>query len=277
MLKILEYKMQQEFEKKLIDEVIRKLSHKLSENDIQFINRIFSRPLSDYSARIQQIGFCNHENVLDVGSGFGQWALALSQENQSVFALESDAVRLNFIEKCVENSNNKRITPTQGYLPKLPFDNNTFDAIFCYSVILITPWRESLKEMKRVLRPGGKIYLNANGFGWYKKLWFTGYNENKDYIPKKVAAEALMNTKLYNLGYEVSFPTQLVIEPEEMLKTMEEIGFHKIKCGHEGTLFDEERSNLKSAMPFLPGEFEGDTAVYEVIAYKKTSKEHDAF
>ena len=49
-----------------------------------------------------------------------------------------------------------------GYLHDMPIEDNIFDAILCTQVLehLEFP-RESVKEMYRVLKPGGKVYMTV--------------------------------------------------------------------------------------------------------------------
>ena len=46
--------------------------------------------------------------------------------------------------------------------------------------LLLHAWK-SLAELARVLRPGGRIYLSANGVGWYLFLWEEEHNKTADY------------------------------------------------------------------------------------------------
>jgi SAM-dependent methyltransferase len=49
-----------------------------------------------------------------------------------------------------------------GYLHEMPLENNTFDAVLCTQVLehLEKP-RESISEMYRVLKPGGRLLMTA--------------------------------------------------------------------------------------------------------------------
>lgn len=47
-------------------------------------------------------------------------------------------------------------------LHEMPIDDGTFDALLCTQVLEHLEWpRESIKEMYRVLKPGGKLYITA--------------------------------------------------------------------------------------------------------------------
>lgn len=49
-----------------------------------------------------------------------------------------------------------------GNLHEMPFDESEFDAVLCTQVLEHLEWpRESVSEMYRVLKPGGKLYLTV--------------------------------------------------------------------------------------------------------------------
>jgi SAM-dependent methyltransferase len=51
----------------------------------------------------------------------------------------------------------------------LPFANDTFDVVLCYSAHQYMDVRPSLKEMARVLRPGGQLQIVGGSLGTYAK------------------------------------------------------------------------------------------------------------
>lgn len=49
-----------------------------------------------------------------------------------------------------------------GPLHKMPIEDEVFDAVLCTQVLEHLEWpRESVKEMQRVLKPGGKLYMTV--------------------------------------------------------------------------------------------------------------------
>ena len=49
-----------------------------------------------------------------------------------------------------------------GALHEMPIEDETFDAVLCTQVLEHLEWpRESVKEMYRVLKPGGKLYMTV--------------------------------------------------------------------------------------------------------------------
>ena len=102
----------------------------------------------------------------------------------------------------------------------MPYPDNCFDLVFCYGVIFLTPWRQSLGELSRVLKTGGKLYVNANGLGWYNYLWKEEHNKTTDYDPKAVAAQSFSSTLRYNREGYYEQGTNLIIEPKQIQHEM---------------------------------------------------------
>jgi SAM-dependent methyltransferase len=127
-------------------------------------------PLTAQSAEIMldTAGVAPGCNVLDVCTGHGVLALAATQRGARVCALD-------FAEAMVAAAH--RNVPTaecrQGDAQDLPYAENTFDAVVCgYGIIHLPEPDRALVEMRRVLRPGGRVAISIwerpspnNGFG----------------------------------------------------------------------------------------------------------------
>jgi SAM-dependent methyltransferase len=106
--------------------------------------------------------------VLDVCTGHGVLALAATKRGAKVFAID-------FAEAMVAAA--RRNVPAaecrQSDAQDLPYADNTFDAVVCgYGIIHVPEPNRALAEMRRVLRPGGRVAISAwerpspnNGFG----------------------------------------------------------------------------------------------------------------
>jgi ubiquinone/menaquinone biosynthesis C-methylase UbiE len=237
---------------------------RLSENDVRFLERIFAKGITPYMNRLKQYGFQKKDNILDAGCGFGQWSLALAQMNKKVYSCDGDAKRIEFLKEIILEKGMSNAEARLGFIDNLPYNNETFDAVFCYGVIFITPWKKSLAELVRVLKPGGKLYVNANGLGWYKHLWYTEHNKTIDYDPQKIAAEAWLNTYYYQKGERVDFPTSIIIEPDEFISELKKLEMGSIQWDGEGLLGNPQNKDV-----FFQKEYFGDVGVYEVMATKK--------
>lgn len=251
---------------KTIDEVISEGNYNLGQNDDLFIKRIFCQGISKYTNRLLALGFSGNQQVLDAGCGFGQWTFALSALNQKVMSCDISKTRVDFLNDLLHRLQVENTSTTESKLDELPYPNCCFDAIFCYGVIFLTPWKCSLKELYRVLKPGGRLYTNANGVGWYTFLWNEEHNKAEDYDPKSVVAKTLSDTLLYQREGIFVPGMRTVIEPVELTEELDSLGFCNISSGAEGTLHLD--SNVAPPEPFFLGQYNGLMGVHEVVAEK---------
>lgn len=236
----------------------------LNENDYSFVKRVFEGGLEKYENRLKAIGFENLGKVLDAGCGFGQWTLALSGLNEKVIGTDISSIRLAVAKDLAQEEGLSNAEFRFATLEKQPFDDETFDAVFCYGAIFISDPKKVLNEFFRVLKPGGKIYTNANGLGWSLNLWKNEPNKTADYNPRINVAKAFQNTVDYLSG-KPKGEGQLIIEKKEMVSWMEEIGFQIDDIGAEGTLI---KNSVFRSNPFFKGEYFGFDGVYEILAKK---------
>jgi len=137
----------------------------LSPYEQDFARLEFGRGLDYYLARLEQLSFSG-EHVLDAGCGQGQWALALARRFRKVDALDLNPERLALLAALQKAMGLDNITPRPGSIEELPYADNTYDAVFCYGVIMFTNLPRVLAEFHRVLKPGGRVYVCLNADGW---------------------------------------------------------------------------------------------------------------
>lgn len=119
-----------------------------------------------YTARIKAIGFVNKGRVLDVGCGYGQWSVVLSEQGNEVKGIDPNEeiakgagtlLQLNGVE-----APDIRIAGMES----MPFDDGVFDGIVCYSAIMHADYAKALNEFHRVLKKGGHAYISTDSMGW---------------------------------------------------------------------------------------------------------------
>lgn len=97
--------------------------------------------------------------ILDVGTGTGRISVPLLRLGADVIGVD---LSLNMMGKLREKYPAARLA--QADASRLPFTARQFDAVLTTHVMhLIGPWREALREYRRVLKPGG-VYIDTTAW-----------------------------------------------------------------------------------------------------------------
>ncbi len=104
------------------------------------------------------------DEILDIGCGTGIIPLALSPWVKRIIGIDlSNHMVFRARENCLDTDN---IYFCAGDIRTLPIKSNSFNKIFAYSVLQYLEDTEgmewALKEVSRILSPGGIVYLAAN-------------------------------------------------------------------------------------------------------------------
>lgn len=250
----------------IVKDLISVFENDLGMNDKLFIKRVFSQGIDTYIDRLEAIGFTKKSKILDAGCGYGQWSIALATLNDYVYSCDLSLSRINFLKSLHNKLGIKNLSTFQSQLNPLPFPSSTFDAVFCYGVIFLTKWEDTLKEFHRVLKPDGKIYVNANGLGWYVFLWNSEHNKTEDYDPKRVASNALIETLSYQRDNILPPGCRTVIEPDELKEVLSKTGFSNVQSGDEGTLHLD--TTKKKPKVFFKRNYQDLVGIHEAVASK---------
>ncbi|MGO0121976.1 class I SAM-dependent methyltransferase [Desulfothermobacter acidiphilus] len=98
------------------------------------------------------------EEMLDAGCGTGIVARALAAEGVRVTGIDSSPHML----EVARSRGGAGITYREGDLTALPFAANRFHAVVCFTALEFVRQPEAaLREMWRVLRPGGRLVLGV--------------------------------------------------------------------------------------------------------------------
>ena len=166
-------------------------SWKIEAPDNQNIRAMLSYPLDYYKKRLQKIGFYGQKTkLLDAGCGAGHWSIAASYQNKDVKGIDSTENYLNVARRINQRFKRKNLKFILGQMEALPYPDDYFDFVFSYCAWMYTNRVKSLREMNRVLKPGGKIYLGAVAdIGWYPQLIWQGLkNGNRNLIIQSIKA-----------------------------------------------------------------------------------------
>lgn len=99
------------------------------------------------------------QEVLDIGCGAGHGSNMLSKKYKKVYGVD---ISEEAIEYAKSNWATNNIEFVVGSAMDIPFPDSTFDVVSAFEVFEhLTDWRKFLSEIKRVLKPGGVVYIST--------------------------------------------------------------------------------------------------------------------
>ena len=104
------------------------------------------------------------DRILDAGCGYCYHTLRLARSGALITAVDFSDVALTAARQTIANAGiSDRVKLEQADLTALPFADNTFEFVVSWGVIMHVPEMEkALKELGRVLKPGGILVLCEN-------------------------------------------------------------------------------------------------------------------
>jgi SAM-dependent methyltransferase len=229
----------------------------LTEYERQFVALEFLPPrtLAYYQSRLDYLGFRGMGAVLDAGCGMGQWSVALASRNAAVCGIDIDRRRVGIAAALAREMGAASCAFECGPLEKLPYASGSFDAVFCYGVFMFTRMPDTLREFARVLKPGGRFYVNANSWGWYLHLL-------RDVPWNRVAAVKFILRKL--LGRSAN----IVVTEPWLRRRLREAGLLASAVEAEGAARFADAPALPRPAPGYPSAYFGVRSMIEAIGHK---------
>lgn len=107
------------------------------------------------------------KKILDLGCGRGEFLTAMKSRGYDIIGVEPDPYKEEAIERN-KKDNNTEVEVLRASGEAMPFQSETFDFIYCNDVLEhCKDPRQLLKEIYRVLKPKGQVYLTViNRFGF---------------------------------------------------------------------------------------------------------------
>lgn len=161
-----------------------------TENETSLINAFYERP-----AMLQLAGEVRDRKILDAGCGSGPLAEILVERGASVTGFDSSEGMINLARKRL-GRNAELLVADLGQ--PLPFADDTFDDVVASLVFhYLEDWVAPLAEMRRVLRPGGRIIMSVN-----HPILYPWTNPGTDYFkPTRYSDEHTFNGQVGTLTY----------------------------------------------------------------------------
>lgn len=133
-------------------------------NTVEFLSmnnplRAFIQNVYELPKLRQMTTLKNNIAVLEVGCGNGTGTKLISKyfNPNHIDAIDLDP---RMIEIARERNSNNKIHFQVANATKLPFANNSFDAVFDFGIIHHIPnWKVAIREISRVLKPSGQAII----------------------------------------------------------------------------------------------------------------------
>jgi ubiquinone/menaquinone biosynthesis C-methylase UbiE len=168
----------------------------------------FDRPFGNRVERLRFVLDSDIKNkvILDIGCGFGWCDYDFLQRGvKEIVGLDLT----NDSKKALMKLDSKKFSFVQGSALNLPFDDNYFDTVVTWEVIEHIPRGKELvmlKEVKRVLKPGGKLYLSTQHNNPISTIldpawWLIGHRHySKSKIRNMIEASGLVVDTIFTKG-----------------------------------------------------------------------------
>ncbi len=135
--------------------------------------RMEKRDLDEAARHLTLAGIRAGDRVLDAGcaSGLLSRMIARMAAPGAVFGIDASADRIAMAARRAREENIRNLAFQQADIYRLPFAGGVFDVAFSrYTFEYLTNPEAALQEMKRVVRPGGRVVvadLDGNGLFHY--------------------------------------------------------------------------------------------------------------
>ncbi|MCW7753450.1 MerR family transcriptional regulator [Desulfobotulus sp. H1] len=122
-------------------------------------------------------------NILEIGCGKGETALTLAEVSEAhITAVDNHGPFLHALTtKFTEKNLSRRIQPLVASMLSLPFENRSFDLIWCEGAAYIMGFEKALATWKKFLIPNGHLFvsdavwLTSSPSAPCKELWDVEY------------------------------------------------------------------------------------------------------
>jgi ubiquinone/menaquinone biosynthesis C-methylase UbiE len=133
---------------------------------------------------VRALGDVRDRDVLELGCGAAQWAVALAELGARVTGLDLSSQQLRHATRRVVAAA-AGVGLVQANAEELPFPDAAFDQVFCdHGALSFADPRRAIPEAARVLRRGGRL-----AFSIHSPLMFVAWNPKTERIDRRLHAD----------------------------------------------------------------------------------------
>jgi len=201
--------------------------------------------------------------ILDAGAGWGTISFSLARFYKRVFAFDIVKQRVKFIDMQRRDLGVNNLIPAIGHTNHLPFRDNYFDLVILNGVLEWIPYLDkkknpyiqqltALKELRRVLKKGGKIYIGIeNRWAFINFLGFKDTHSGLRFAPVLPRVIADIYSKIVKGEPFVEY-TYTIFELKKILK----------KAGFKGIEFYAPLPTYRRFQWIIPVEIPGNVKFF---------------
>jgi len=168
--------------------------------------KVFVKPQEDIPKIVKLFKKKGVKNVLDLGCGSGRHLVYLTKQGFEVYGVDISPAGIKIAKYWLRNENLKANLKISDIYKKLPYKNNFFDAIISTNTLhhaKIKKIRKLIKEIERILRPGGLIFVTVR-----RALSTKGWKKNKIVIHRFKIEREEKETKYKVIGPRIYTPIE---------------------------------------------------------------------
>jgi SAM-dependent methyltransferase len=193
--------------------------------------------IDDYAEEFIAYAGESADDALEIGCAYGIATIAALQNGARITACDMDERHLEVLRSRAPENLHSQLTLVQGMLPDAGLPESHFGSLLCSRVLHFLPGEEieqSVKNMYRWLKPGGKLFLVADTpFGIWRKfipIWEANARNGERW-------PGLMVPPVKYLPFESSSedsgpPLMNLLDPDLLKRTAEEAGFQVVRSGY---------------------------------------------
>lgn len=179
--------------------------------------------LEFWRERLRDMGAdCKGKDVLEIGSGPGHWLAAVSGSAQSATGVEPNPDMRSIAVRELRSRGMENVKILNGVAEALPVSSESADVALCLGVFQFLKMKRAMSEIARVLRPGGRAFISANGYGYFlMRLKWGIMNRSEGRVRQGVAG---LIRGLWRINGTPVLAGQTPISPARFKKLVENIG-----------------------------------------------------